>query len=76
MLVVQVGHVLRVSMEGFEHANKCSKGRKRGADGTRRDEWIQGIQHWRAGTAAALSMQLINSTTRNADFFKPDEPYT
>eukprot|EP00965_Chrysotila_dentata_P127692 4222275-Pleurochrysis_carterae.AAC.1 len=71
VLVERVGHVLRVSMEGFEHANKvtktifryeCSKGGKKGADGTRRDEWIQGIQHRRAGTAAAHSMNRINAT--------------
>ena len=72
-------------MEGFEHANKvvgatldneCSQGgRLRKEDGLRKHEWMQLIEHRRAGTVAAQEMQLVNAFSRAEQYTLPPSMY-
>ena len=80
-VITHVGHVLRVSMEGFEHANKVTKAIFKGEcsrGGARRERhaFVQALEHRRSGTMAAASLGYINHTASERKYTKPDEEYT
>ena len=84
ILATRVGSILRVSMEGFEHANKVTKaifnnqtsrGGKMGANGLRRHEYLQALEHRREGTMVSNNLGLTNSTSAARIYTKPAELY-
>ena len=68
-----VGMILRVSMEGFEHANKvwgeilthqtASGGRRRKGDGGRKHQYMTALEVRREGTAAMQELGRVNHTS-------------
>ena len=77
----RVGLLFRVSMEGFEHANKtmgsilknqASKGGRDRADGTARvGEMEQALHARRSGTTAAQKAGRVNHTLRMRAYAQP-----
>ena len=77
----RLGMMLRASMEGFEHANKvagatlCNEcsfgGRTRRRDGKRRHEYMQYLEHRRAGTVSAQEMGRVNMFSKAQELTLP-----
>ena len=77
-----IGSILRISMEGFEHANKVwgeiwahqvSKGgRKSKSTGVRKHEYVQALEHRRSGTAAMHALGKVNHTAGVKKYTMPE----
>ena len=79
-----IGMLLRGSMEGFEHANKLagailtnqtSQGGRLGANGLRKDEFMQLLELRRAGTVAAQETGRVNMFSRAEQYTLPAAMY-
>eukprot|EP00965_Chrysotila_dentata_P229981 6197516-Pleurochrysis_carterae.AAC.1 len=84
-MIYELGHILRDSMEGFEHGNKLTKhiylrrtsaGGRTNSAGIRHHRQAQALERRREGTVSAHELGLINTHSSLRQFLKPEHLYT